>query len=305
MKMKMLALPFRRCLRRRGQHQREDEKEEGTCGSSGDASSSRPFACVEDDKNALAYLHVCNVKPRSADVAGPLEAERCLLVTGVPRDVRAEAVQKCMSQLMEAAASGGKVERVVVNSSGTSCVVVFTQAASVRSVIDRAVRGEPPESARFPDASWGDGPVGLTKWLGEYRAGRRSLEEQQQRADELAASVAHRRAEREELAAQAAADAAGDGWTVVVHRKDKKKKVRDAGGTVSRGIRASTAASMATLERQRKKAEKEKQEKGLDDFYRFQRREKRRSEVLDLRARFAEDQKKLEDLRKKRRFKPV
>ena len=77
----------------------------------GASSSSLSFASKDD---ALAYLHVCNVKPRSADVAGPLEAERCLLVTGVPRDVRAEAVQKCMSQLMEAASSGGKVERVVV-----------------------------------------------------------------------------------------------------------------------------------------------------------------------------------------------
>ena len=61
-----------------------------------------------------------------------------------------------------------------------------------------------------------------------------------------------------------------------MHRKDKKKKVRDAGGTVSRGVRASTAATMALLDKQRQKAEKEKQESGLDDFYRFQKRENRK-----------------------------
>ena len=82
----MFALPFRRCLRRQGQHQhqREDEREEKMRGDDGGGASSSSLSFASKD-DALAYLHVCNVKPRSADVAGPLEAERCLLVTGVFR----------------------------------------------------------------------------------------------------------------------------------------------------------------------------------------------------------------------------
>lgn len=259
----------------------------------------------------LRYLSVCKKRPRFVKY-DELDAERCHVVTGIPKDVRVEAVQRCVARLMKAAASGGEVTRVVVvpeaaDGKGNGqryCVVEFAHVSSVRAVIDRALRGEPPESECFPDASWGDGPMGMAAWMAAYRAGRRTLEEQQQRADDVAADVERRRAALEAASARAAEEAAGDGWTVVVHRKDKKK-VRDAGGTVSRGIRASTAASMAAAEKQRKKAEKEKQDQGLDDFYRFQRREKRRNEVLSLQEKFAEDQRKLEDLRKKRRFRPL
>ena len=42
----------------------------------------------------------------------------------------------------------------------------------------------------------------------------------------------------------------------------------------------------------------------FSDFYRFQRREKARSEVLELREKFADDKRRVQELREARRFKP-
>ena len=240
----------------------------------------------------LSYLWICPHKPTRSkgkraegvgkvgkdedeeDADAMLRSESCLLVAGIPPDVPLEQARRTVARLMR---FGGKIDRVVMNTGGASCVVVFEKKSSVSVVIDRAVRGEPPEGIFYPDASWGaQTPVGMDRWVAQYRAGRRSLDDQQARADAIANDIQRRQQERAERLDREAEAAADDGWTVVMHRKDKKKKVRDAGGTVSRGVRASTAATMALLDKQRQKAEKEKQESGLDDFYRFQKRENRK-----------------------------
>lgn len=44
--------------------------------------------------------------------------------------------------------------------------------------------------------------------------------------------------------------------------------------------------------------------KTADDFYRFQRREKQRSAVLELREKFQEDRQRIAELKAARKFKP-
>lgn len=47
-----------------------------------------------------------------------------------------------------------------------------------------------------------------------------------------------------------------------------------------------------------------KKDQTHSDFYRFQQREKRRSELLDLRQKFEEDKRRIAELKASRRFKP-
>ena len=55
-----------------------------------------------------------------------------------------------------------------------------------------------------------------------------------------------------------------------------------------------------------KLAEQEKARKGvIDDLYRFQRQDERKRQQLDLRTKFEDDRRKIEELRKRRKFKPM
>jgi hypothetical protein len=118
-----------------------------------------------------------------------------------------------------------------------------------------------------------------------------------------------------------------DGWTVVSRHKGRKKN-KDSGGTVVAGAAAAIAAEQAA----------NKKPQHLDDFYRFQSREKRRdggcpmrynhqhrtsschsshlvapslmclrlfaTELLELRKKFQQDKRRIAELRAQRRFRP-
>jgi ribosomal RNA-processing protein 7 len=90
------------------------------------------------------------------------------------------------------------------------------------------------------------------------------------------------------------AAAAEDGWTVVVNKGGRKKNTDESG--ISVGAVDVTAAT----ERAKKKQRKE----GILDFYRFQRREARRNEVLELQQKFEEDKKRIAKMKAARKFRP-
>lgn len=66
--------------------------------------------------------------------------------------------------------------------------------------------------------------------------------------------------------------------------------------TVSGGVAAAAAAAVA--------ADRSKSAVRYEDFYRFQQRDKRRSELMDLKRNFEADRKRLSELRAARRFNP-
>ena len=294
----ILAFPYWRRLRARGCE--ELMKMQGGGGHIG-----------ADGYDFLCYLWICQyLHEKNGEVSenedtdgGMLDADRCLLVAGIPRDVEADAARRTVSHLMGFA---GNIERIVMNKSGASCVVVFLQASSVKLVIDKAIRREAaPYTDPPPGGLWGRlERSGMEHWVAEYRAKRRTLDEQQQHADGIIVQLERKRSERAAAQAEADKEAENDGWTVVVHKKDRKRKVRDADGTVSRGMKSSTAFAMAIVEKKKRDAQREKAEQGLDDFYSFQRKEKRKTELLELREKFLDDQRKLEDFKKRRKFKP-
>lgn len=134
---------------------------------------------------------------------------------------------------------------------------------------------------------------GMKKWVSDYYEGRPGLDELQKRIDDF--MTAHEeRLEQEKQEKEA--KAAEGGWTVVVHHKGRKKTTETETGT------AVGSFSQAALED--KIAKKKQSEPVAHGFYRFQRRDAQRNELLALQSKFEEDKKRIQQLRAARRFKP-
>eukprot|EP00258_Populus_trichocarpa_P028052 XP_024444071.1 eukaryotic translation initiation factor 5B isoform X4 [Populus trichocarpa] len=133
---------------------------------------------------------------------------------------------------------------------------------------------------------------GMKKWLTEYHQSRPGLKVLQQRLDEFI--IAHEEKleqERKEREAQAAEG----GWTVVKHHKGRKKTTDSESGI--------TVGSVAPAAVENQMTKKKPKEVGLE-FYRFQKREAQRSEIMALRSKFEEDRKRIQQLRAARKFRP-
>ncbi|KAL3499646.1 hypothetical protein ACH5RR_038739 [Cinchona calisaya] len=133
---------------------------------------------------------------------------------------------------------------------------------------------------------------GMKKCITEYHQRRPGIQVLQERIDEfITAHEAWEEQERKEREALAAED----GWTVVTHHKGRKKTT-DA----ETGVTVGSVAQAAVLD---KMAKKKSKGVGLD-FYRFQRREARRNEIMMLQDKFEQDKKKIQQLREARKFRP-
>lgn len=133
---------------------------------------------------------------------------------------------------------------------------------------------------------------GMKKWITQYHQSRPGLKLLQERIDDFI--VAHE-AQEEQARAEREAQAAEGGWTVVVHHKGRKK-TSDA----ESGVAVGSVAQAAVLE---KMAKKKKKEVGLD-FYRFQKREAHRNEIMMLQSKFEQDKKRIQQMRAARKFRP-
>ena len=93
-----------------------------------------------------------------------------------------------------------------------------------------------------------------------------------------------------------------DGWTVITHSRSKKKQtVRGGSADRSDGTpRRHGVIPQAATESIRAQAKPHTQ----DQFYRFQLREKRRMEMLQLQQRFENDKKKIKEMKEGRKFRP-
>eukprot|EP00245_Coleochaete_scutata_P007339 TRINITY_DN22551_c0_g1_i1.p1 TRINITY_DN22551_c0_g1~~TRINITY_DN22551_c0_g1_i1.p1 ORF type:complete len:177 (+),score=49.07 TRINITY_DN22551_c0_g1_i1:152-682(+) len=130
---------------------------------------------------------------------------------------------------------------------------------------------------------------GISAWIDEYRKARPGVVELQQQIDEWMSDFDR---QQKQAKREREAKAAADGWTLVT-AKGGRKKSTDANG-VSVG-----AVSAAAVEHRAKK-----KEEAVVDFYRFQQREQRRNEILDLRQKFEEDKQKIAKLKAERKFRP-
>ncbi|KAL8546154.1 hypothetical protein ACS0TY_006033 [Phlomoides rotata] len=133
---------------------------------------------------------------------------------------------------------------------------------------------------------------GMKKWITEYHQSRPGLKVLQERVDDFI--VAHE-AKEEQAKAEKEAQAAEGGWTVVVHHRGRKKTT-DA----ESGVAVGSVAQAAVLDNMGKK---KKKEVGLD-FYRFQKKEAHRNEIMMLQSKFEQDKKRIQQMRAARKFRP-
>ncbi|TXT15877.1 hypothetical protein VHUM_00380 [Vanrija humicola] len=173
--------------------------------------------------------------------------------------------------------------------------VVFLDGVSVSRVLQHTGETIKPKAAAEP--------TGLDFFAAQYTALRPSLASVRAHADSAMARYDHLHSLL--LSSRARQHGAGalvdeDGFTVVVRGGRYGRtagRTGDAGGAgvgvAARGF-AKTGASKP----------KGKGAGELTDFYKFQAVDRKRQELAAMRARFADDQKKVEELKKSRRFKP-
>ncbi|PWA38269.1 ribosomal RNA-processing protein 7 [Artemisia annua] len=90
-------------------------------------------------------------------------------------------------------------------------------------------------------------------------------------------------------------EAAEGGWTFVTHIKGRKKTTEAESGTT-----VGSVAPAAVMDKLSKKKDKQV---GLN-FYRFQKREAQRNEIMMLQSKFEQDKKRIQELRAARKFRP-
>ncbi|XP_065854778.1 uncharacterized protein [Euphorbia lathyris] len=133
---------------------------------------------------------------------------------------------------------------------------------------------------------------GMKKWLTEYHQSRPGLKVLQQRIDDFI-NTHDEKLEQEKKEREA--EASKDGWTVVVHHKGRKKTTDSESGITVGSVAPAVAESLGTA--------KKHKEVNLD-FYRFQKRESQRNEILALQSKFEQDRKRIQQLRAARKFRP-
>ncbi|XP_004232112.1 uncharacterized protein [Solanum lycopersicum] len=159
---------------------------------------------------------------------------------------------------------------------------------------DFPVDGEQVEEEEIYELSSGDEDYskGMRKWVANYYQNRPGLDVLQERIDEF---IIDYEAKKEQEKKEKEALAAEDGWTVVVHHKGRKKTTDSETGIAVGSV--SQAAVMDNV------AKKKNKDVGLD-FYRFQKREAKRNEIMVLQSKFEQDKKRIQQLRAARKFRP-
>ncbi|CAO2824653.1 unnamed protein product [Amaranthus hypochondriacus] len=137
-----------------------------------------------------------------------------------------------------------------------------------------------------------DDSKGMKKWIKEFHERRPGPKVLQEKIDEFI--TAHEEQE-EQLRKEREAKLSEEGWTVVVHRKGGKRTTDPESGVA--------VGSVAEAAVRDKIAKKKSKDFGLD-FYRFQRKEAHRSELMKLQNKFEEDKKRIQQIRAARKFKP-
>uniref|UniRef100_A0A5B6ZQF5 Ribosomal RNA-processing protein 7 C-terminal domain-containing protein n=2 Tax=Davidia involucrata TaxID=16924 RepID=A0A5B6ZQF5_DAVIN len=154
-------------------------------------------------------------------------------------------------------------------------------------------RGEDEEDEVYQISSGDeDCSRGMRKWITEYYQSRPGLKILQERIDDF---ISAHEAQEEQAREEREARAAEGGWTVVVHHKGRKKTTDSESG-----VTVGSVAPAAVLD---KMAKKKSKEVGLD-FYRFQKREAQRNEIMMLQSKFEQDKKRIQQLRAARKFRP-
>jgi hypothetical protein len=222
------------------------------------------------------------LKPQSGQ--GNVPQGRAVFVAGLPAELHEGALLELFSKF-------GEVERAAVHGSRLSAVVLYSSKQGRDAALKAATKGKTIRLDVASSNNNSSSAQGLKAWVNAHKAQKPGNSELQRQLDEWMEDY---EAEEERRKAAAMAAMEEDGWTVVQRHKGRKKNTRESGVTVG-----AVAAAAATARAAKKRPVEH------TDFYRFQQREKRRNDLLELRERFEEDKRRLAELKAVRKFKPV
>jgi len=178
--------------------------------------------------------------------------------------------------------------------SGSVAHIVFLDPSSIDKALSLSKSNKllkwPPDNAT-PE------PTGMARYVAQYHTLHPSLEVARRHADSFMEhfEVEQAKKKRQSKYKKGEAIIDEDGFTLVTRGGAYGKSL---GGGV--GVAKSTFSKSITGG----KLEKKNKQKEKPDFYRFQIREQKRKEFMELRGKFEEDKRKVEVLKKSRRFKP-
>jgi len=139
-------------------------------------------------------------------------------------------------------------------------------------------------------------PKGMEKWRKEYQSSYVvNIKQLQKEVNRFMWNFDKEKEERKKKIEALSSAPDADGW-VTVTRKGRKHTTGAGGKTV--GVAAKI--DLATMEHIKEKEKKLQK----DNFYRFQRTDKKQHNIEELRKRFEEDKKRIEKMRQGRKFRP-
>ncbi|XP_057971545.1 uncharacterized protein LOC131160174 [Malania oleifera] len=159
-----------------------------------------------------------------------------------------------------------------------------------KDILEKSIEAAVDEVYHIPSGDE-DCTRGMKKWIMEYHQSRPGLKILQQRIDDF---ITAHEAQEEQAKKEREARVAEGGWTVVTHHKGRKKTTDSESG-----ITVGSVAPIVATDKLAKKRSKE-----LQNFYRFQKREAQRNEVMMLQSKFEQDKKRIQQLRAARKFRP-
>ncbi|XP_004342790.1 hypothetical protein CAOG_08189 [Capsaspora owczarzaki ATCC 30864] len=248
---------------------------------------------------AQRFLYCKKHSSKAEDSSESHPAGRALFVANLPLDADQQGLASLFTEF-------GTVDRVDVSTlskgrhaqgaRGTSTrhALQFEEGSRIAYVVFSTPRGVSnvlkANADRKRVIEQAAQPRGLHKWIDEHKSSIIDIATAQAEVDEYMQK--HDEAERQAREAEAARENVpdSDGWVTVSRRRSATPTA------AARALQEEGESPAAALQR-RKKA--------LSDFYRFQQRDARRTQLDRLREKFEEDKQKIASMRAARKFRPV
>ncbi|ORZ15339.1 ribosomal RNA-processing protein 7-domain-containing protein [Absidia repens] len=198
------------------------------------------------------------------------------------------AQQEEITQMEDSQENKAQLRRIL--HSGASAHVIFTQAKALSSILamTRIIRKWEVDEKDIKNVQ----PLGFQRYMLAFEMSRPDHGELQEQVDSYMMKFKENEYQKERELLQRMNQMDDDGFVVV----SRHKKKRNTDGE----IQVTATSSVAKDSYDPSKAKK----KELVDFYRFQLREKKQNELLELRKRFEEDKVKIDRLKQSRKFRP-
>ncbi|KAF8329817.1 ribosomal RNA-processing protein 7-domain-containing protein [Cantharellus anzutake] len=175
--------------------------------------------------------------------------------------------------------------------SGDVAHVVFQDPSSIDKVLSLA---KSDTQLKWPPSTHEKQLTGLARYISQYNSSRLTLDEARRHADSFMDYFDAKQAAQKQQSKYKAGDAIvdEDGWTLVKR-----------GGTFGRALGGSLGIAKGAFIRdaQRKGGVGPKR---ISEFYRHQRRERKQTEFVQMKQKFENEKRRVEGLKKSRRFKP-